>query len=230
MRFSDSCTLFNKLQESIISEDIFAIGHICKALFLPQRSSSISYYLFFAEKAECKIEPDDIVLVSSVISLACKLCETYRPLEKILKTTADYYAVSLDAGILELYSTSINKTEIELSIILDFNFEISEIYTHLENCCKEKQVDSVFSRRCWIMLNDIMTTPLPIYFTIDELLASLFFINFLASELKNKMELSEQMMYDVFIEKYGYASVPFDYLEFICGKVLDNYVISKECV
>ncbi|ELA42837.1 uncharacterized protein VICG_00152 [Vittaforma corneae ATCC 50505] len=227
MWLDESIACFNSLQPSICEDDMLAISDICKALHLPQKTLAISNHIFFAAKAESKIEPDDVVLISSVINLACKICETLRPLEKIMHLASKHYSIEIDQSIMELYTTSINKTEIELSVVLDFNFEISEIYTRLERLCKEKQFDSVFSRRCWIMLNDIMQTPLSIYFTIDELLTCTIFTNYVASELKNEKTMDDVEMYEIFSEKYKLTTASFSCIEFMSNKLLELYSTSN---
>lgn len=204
---------------------MLVVTNVCKALSLPQKTLAVSNYIFFAAKAESKIEPDDVVLVSSVVSLACKACETLRPLEKILQLVSKQYSVEISQSIAELYVTSINKTEIELSTVLDFNFEVSEIYAKLEKLCKEKRFDSIFSRRCWIVLNDIMSTPLSIYFTVDELLTCAIFVNHAANEIKDGKIMSDAEMYEAFAEKYGFATVSFDCIRFMSGELLELYSV-----
>lgn len=220
MKLSESSSLYRRLQAC--NEEIDVIEKTCRMLFLPQKTLAISCYNFFAVKAESKIEPDDIVLITASIDLACRVCETSRSTEKILKIVSNFYSVEIEAEILSLYIREIYATEVDVMVILDFNLEISEIYNKLERICKEKRLDTVMSRRCWIVLNDIMRTPLPLYYTIDEILATSIFINLLALE----KEQSEEESYRKFSKEYCVKEVAFECIYFICNELLNNYSIN----
>ncbi|KAM0681553.1 hypothetical protein GINT2_000066 [Glugoides intestinalis] len=223
---NESLYLYKKLQKQICQKDILIISNICKTLCLPQKTLSISYYNFFAAKAECKIEPDDVVLVTSAIDLACKLCETIRSVEKILKLTAGMYAIEIEKDLVSMYVNSINITEVEISIVLDFNFGIADIYTKLEKICKERKLDSIISRRCWIFLNDIMETPLSLYYTIEEILSCTIFINFVIEEAKKSDELNDEDIYNAFVKAYGFTNLTFECTSSLCIEVLNIYSLS----
>lgn len=223
MRPNESLYLYKKIQPYVCQKDTRIISSICKALYLPQKTLAISYYNFFAAKAECKIEPDDVVLVTSSIDLACKICETIRPVEKILKLTADMYAIEIGKDLVEMYIHSINITEVEISIVLDFNFGIADIYAKLEKICKEKKLDSAISRRCWVFLNDIMTTPLSLYYTIEEILSCTIFITFVIAEAKKCADVNDEEIYSIFIKAYGFTNLTFECLSSLCTEVLNIY-------
>lgn len=223
MRYKDSFEYFNKLKTLISVEDINTIADICKALHLPQKTLSISWYLYYAIKAESKIEPDDVVLVSAIINLASKLCETIRPVEKILHLVTKKYKIEMDPSILELYIISINKTETETVCIIDFDFEITEIYYRLEKLCIANKFNALLSKRCWITLNDIMSFPFAICFTIEEILVCIVFINYACTELISK---STDSLYDIFnrlTSNVYLPRIPYDYIEPICEKIMLIY-------
>jgi len=225
MHLTESFAHFERIQLALPTEDLRTIATVCKILCLPQKTLATSQYIFLAAKAECRIEPDDIVLISSAVSLACKVSETLRPVDKILQVVARLYSTDVDHQLLPLYTEAITHTEIEMSVIIDFNFEITEIYTRLEKLCKEMHLDTSSSKRCWIMLNDMMQTPLPIYFTSDELLTCLLFINHLYTEPKGDTTLKDAEAYRLFIQKTSLKPVLYKCVRFICAQLLSLYKV-----
>lgn len=223
MQLNESFIYFEKLQHALSPEDILPLTTVCKTLCLPQKVLAVSQYIFLAAKAECRIEPDDIVLISSAVSLACKISETLRPVDKILHVVAALYSTEVDQQLQSMYIEAITRTEIEMCVIIDFNFEITDIYTRLEKLCKEMHLDMSSKKRCWIMLNDMMQTPLPIYFTIDELLICLLFINYGYTELKGDTAVKDEEAYKAFIQKSMLAPVAYKCVKFICSQLLDLY-------
>lgn len=224
MRLSESCSLYERTKSQVSQHDVATISRICKTLRLPQRTLSVSCYNFFAAKSECRIEPDDIILVSASVSLACRVCETLRPVEKILQLAGEAYSIEVDLATRQLYLDSVNKTEIDISYILDFDFGISEIYSGLEAVCKKKRFDSLFSKRCWILLNDIMLTPLSIFFTSREMILASVFLNYLASSPEaTKQDSGGSSLFMLFSSTLGFEGSSFPAAEFISNEILDYY-------
>lgn len=223
MELAESFAYFERFRKSVCQEDVLAIASICKTLVLPQKTLAVTQHLFFATKAESRIEPDDVVLISSAVSLACKTSETLRPIEKIVQAVAKIYLLDIDEKLLPMYVEAIANTEIEIAVIVDFDFEITEIYTKLEKLCKETHLDSTSSKRCWIMLNDIMRIPLSIYFTIDELLTGVLFINYSYNTIKAGNTAGDCDSYMKFIESTGLALVKYTCIRFVGLHLLNTY-------
>lgn len=225
MKFAESCGLYRIMKNRVLQRDTIAVSKICKNLRLPQRTLSVSCYNFFAAKSECRIEPDDIILVSASVNLACRVCETARPVEKILQLAGEEYSIEVDQTTRQLYLDSVNKTEIDISYILDFDFGISEIYSRLEAICKKGRFDSLFSKRCWILLNDIMLTPLSIYFTSGEMVLASVFLNHLASLPEaTRLDASCHSLFTLFSDMVGFGDESFPAVEFIGSEILDYYI------
>lgn len=209
----------------IDQRDLHCISRICSILGLPQKTIAVSYYNFFAAKTKCKIEPDDVTLVSSAIDLSCKMCETIRTTEKIIKMTAELYSIdTVDSDIMQLYITAVGKTEIEMLHFIDFNFDITEIYVHLERICKDKEQTPLFSKRCWILLNDMLSTPISIYFTVEEILASTLFINFVIEKFKLQNYTENHAMYKCFVSTFEeFSDVPLECIDLIFDEMMSLY-------
>lgn len=210
-------------------QDIQILFQVCSCIGLPQKTISFSWYLYFAIKEDnFFLEPDDMTLFSAIIIFACKACETQRSPDKIIELTAQAFSIELDPEIFEMYKAAINKTQVDLCEAIDYRFEIIEIYNKLQTFCLNFKIDAAFSKRSWILLNDMMSTPVCIYFTCDEIIASIIFINFVATESINSSEsLSNKELYEKFLEMYSLQSISLECIEFIYNYILNFYQISK---
>lgn len=219
----DLC-LDDEFHSGIYEKDASILLSICRTLYLPQRTLAISLHIYFVAKSESKLEPDDVVLMSSAIDLACKICETQRPIEKILHLAGKNYNIEIEHEIVDLYIVSINKTEIEMAAILDFNFEITEIYNKLERMCKENQFDSLLRKRCWITLNDIMSIPSSIRYSINEIITCTIFINYCVSyKLIDEPLYNDMEIYAIFANRLGIIRVSFETIKAICTRLFKLY-------
>lgn len=223
MKLAESCSLYRRMQSKVPQHDITTISRICKTLRVPQRTLSVSYHNFFAAKAECQIEPDDIILVSAAVNLACRVCETARPVEKILRLAGEAYSIEVDQITRPLYIDSVSKTEMDIAFALDFNFEISEVYSRLEDVCKKGRFDILFSKRCWVLLSDIMLTPLSIYFTREEMILASVFVNYLASLTESEKNVSEHSLFMQLSRMLAFEE-SFPAVEFVADEILSHYV------
>lgn len=225
MKLSESLSLLRKLQYIVDQRDLHCIARICTLLSLPQKTIAVSYYNFFAVKSKSKIEPDDVTLVSSAVDLSCKMCETIRATDKIIRLTAEFYLIDItEPDIMQLYIAAVGKTEIEILYFIDFNFEMTEIYVNLERICRERDRSPLFRKRCWILLNDILSTPISIYFTIDELLACTLFINFVVERFKPQNYTENDAMYSHFISTFDeFSNVTLECIDLMFDEVMSLY-------
>lgn len=225
MHIETSCKSYEILKKENFCNDVKNLVNICRELNLPQKTVSFSCHSFFAAKEECKIEPDDVVLVAASIGLACKICETQRNPEKILHIAAYVYNIELDSTIIKLYLDSISKTELEISIALDFNFKIAEIYTELQKICKNNGIDPVICKRCWVLLNDIMLTPLSIFFTSSEIISATIFLVVLASVDNIDQSMDNYKCFVIYFSKiYTFKNLFWPAISFISNELLDIYI------
>ena len=222
MHIQESINKYKAIRNMVSKEEVEDVMKICKLLHLPQKTLSISLHNFFASKAEIHIEPDDIVLSSACISLACKMCETIRPIDKILQYAANHYNLEIEQEFKPLYIDCIHKTEMDICTILDF--DIPDFYVKLEAICKEKNLESVESKRSWIILNDILATPLSIYFTVSEIVYSSILITHIARNSKHdKFEIPNDEIILNFISHFQLEESHSAALEFISLEILEIY-------
>lgn len=216
---------FLKANYEVSPEDLKMISKICKAIRLPQKTLSLSFYLFFAAKMDNNfIEPDDLTLMTSVIDLACKTCETPRSPDKILDLIANSLTIELFPELTKMYKDAINKTELDICKIIDFRFEITEIYQKLQLMCTTYKIDPISSRRCWIVLNDIMKTPMCIYFTIEEILAAATFTIFVAKEYtRQNLIISNEELYYNFCKEYEIKNISLECMKFMYNQIMIMY-------
>lgn len=225
MKLTESLSLLKKLQQIIDQKDLHYISKICSMLGLPQKTVAVSYYNFFAAKSKCRIEPDDVTLISSVVDLSCKMCETIRATDKIIKLTAELYSIdTIEPDIMQLYIPAVGKTEIEILYFIDFNFEITDIYVNLERICKEREQSPLFSKRCWVLLNDVLSTPISIYFTIDEILACTVFINFVIEKYKLQSYTENDAIYKSFIATFAeFSNISLECIDLMFVEIMALY-------
>lgn len=224
MFLDESILAYRSLCDKISSFDKKIIDKICKDLCLPQKTISISFYLFYAAKDKIPIEPDDIVLIASCINLSCKMCETHRRLEVIFEAACRYYSVVTEKSIIDQYFDCIGKTEIEISLILDFDYRMSEIYIKLSAICSATEENVEFITKSWIVLNDLMITPLCIYFTIPELLSAALFMTYLF-ELKkeNKKFRDLKELFKSFTESHYIECDSFPIISYLTNEMANIY-------
>lgn len=220
MRVHDSFELYKKMCHEINHQNLDMIIDICKILKLPQKTISISHYNYFIVKEECQIEPDDPIMFSASIDLACKICETSRCINKILECSANSCRMEIDATLTNKYIEEIYNCEVDIAAVLDFNSEIAEIYNRLQQLCKQEKFDQIFSKRCWIYLNDIMLTPIPMYFTVLEIISSAIFLAFLANCQNSEDDFE---LYKIFFKEHNFEIPLWTAVEFICKEMLDIY-------
>lgn len=220
-----SITHVKKFKYASAQQDILILTRLCKFLSLPQKTLSFTWYLYYAVKEdEYFLEPDDVTLFASILNLASKACETQRSSEKILEFTSKIFSTELDSEISKLYKTAIDKTQVDICEVIDYRFDMIEIYSKLQLFCLNFQLDHLSSKRSWILLNDVISTPLCIYFTIEEIIANVFFIIFVSSELAvDQKPLVNDKFYEKFREKYKTFDVPFECFDFIYNYMLDFY-------
>ncbi|KAI4291258.1 hypothetical protein PAPHI01_0532 [Pancytospora philotis] len=165
----DSIEKYQKLSDTILAEEVAGLVRICRLLHLPQKTVAVVLHVFFMTKHTIDIEPDDAVLHSACISIACKVCETHRPCDRILDCAALLYAVEMTPELRPMYANCIAHTELSVCYALDFDFGLPDFYGLLKRVCRENSLPTDYSRRCWVMLNDILATPVSVFFSVEEI-------------------------------------------------------------
>lgn len=161
----DRCRQFQRL---IPDSEILSLSSICKLLRLPQKTIATALYMFYAAKHSLLLEPDDLILYAACVSLSCRTCETHRPVEKILSLSALSCSVEVSPDTRPLYIDCVNKTEVSVCVCLDFELEPPDYYGLLHRLCRENSLSTEYSRHGWVFINDILTSPLIIFFTVPE--------------------------------------------------------------
>lgn len=212
------------LKARVSSIDRFALTRICKELAIPQKTLSVAYYLLYVAKAELMLEPDDIVLISAIINLSSKICETYRASSIVFKHVTSYYEMPIEDSMKKLYNDAIAKTEIDICVLIDFDFEMADLYNRLQHVCKINKFDQFFSKKAWVFLNDIMTTPISAFFNIPEIITSALFLSFIVEFLvKSNAKLSNKEIFSLFVDKYSPECNSFVVIDYISNEMLSMY-------
>lgn len=228
MRIAESIEKHKELKAKISSNDKYSLIHISKELVLPQKTLSVAFHLLYVSKDELGIEPDDIILFTAIVNLSTKISETSRPLEIIFKTVCNCFRIDVPDSIKSNYYDSIAKTEIDICIIIDFNFEMSELYTKLEMACKKHKFDQSFSKRAWIFLNDIMSTPLSAFFTTNEIITAALFLSYtLSYSSKSKEIISNKQLFSMFLDVCSSECKTFLAIEHIADEIITLYHFYK---
>jgi len=208
---------------------------VCRMMYVPQRTIATALFCLFAAKRHIRIEPDDIVLHAACIGIACKICDTHRPTEKILECSACQYAVDTSNGLGEMYLCCINKTEVDVCVAIGFDFEIPDFYGKLKEVCRGRGLQLHYSRRCWAMLNDVLATPLCAFFTVTKVVLAVLMLEYAATaapleagEVEPSGGLAASFM--GFME-LSPEQVSAETLEFICSEICSFYEghLSTEC-
>lgn len=171
----------------ILEEEVETLVRICMMLRLPQKTVATALFNFFSAKKDIQLEPDDIVLHSACINMACRMCETHRPAEKIFEYASYQYALESTQELRAMYIACISKTELDVCVVLDFDFEIPDFYGTLESACRELGLSSNYSRRCWVFLNDLLMTPISVFFPVQEIVFGCLLVEFAATRAREGM-------------------------------------------
>lgn len=228
MMVEDSIIRYDRLIMDYDKDEISALIKVCKLLRLPQKTIAAATFLYFQGKRYLQIEPDNIVLGAACINLATRILETFRQIEKILQYCATVYNIEVDPEIIPMYIECINKTELDICIIIDFDFELPNFYEFLEYVCKDSHLDIESKRRSWIILNDILTTPIGMFFTVQEIVYSCLCLSYTIKNIRSKdflpsnKSLFERIMEDLKIDEI----IEIKAIDFICSEIL--YIYEKQ--
>lgn len=223
MLLEESIFKYKEMAKVTIKEDLSIIQKTCRALLLKQKVMSFAFYLYYAAKDTLRIEPDDPILLTAVINLACKAFESIRPLDKIFEHICKNYDIQLNQDIFDRYLRETSICEVDICEGIDFNFNMVKIYQNLETRCKLYKLDSLFSKKCWVMLNDTLRTPISIYFTEEEIIDAIFFLNFFIQESsKSNTTMTNSEVYSSFTNLYN-ITTDLRCLEFIAFHILEMY-------
>lgn len=205
--------------------DIKTLIHLCKSICLPQKTVSFSLFLYYAVKDDIHfIEPDDLTLFTTILSLSCKVCETHRPIEQILESNAKHFSTDLDSEITRMYYDAVYKTQVDICEIIDFRFDLADIYSKLQSICSNYRLDHMFAKRSWVVLNDMMCTPICISFTCEEIIYGVLFIIFVALESENnEQKLLDAEVYEKFCKYFETRHISLECLKFLFDYILDLY-------
>lgn len=224
------------LSASIQNSEAECLAKTAKMLHLPQKTLATALHAFFVAKSAIKIEPDDIVLQCACICLACRMCETHRPAEHILDCASHQHAVEIPAELKAMYMECISKTEVDVCITLDFELEAPDFYGHLESICKSHGLDTNYSRRCWIFLNDILMRPVSVFFTVPEIVYSCLLTEYVARKYNDgngEESMEEGQIADnrhiiqAFADWLNIEAADACVLEFILSEILSIYEPTK---
>ncbi|KAI5150467.1 hypothetical protein ENBRE01_1511, partial [Enteropsectra breve] len=227
----ESCTRWEEyfsLKEKLSDADMRGIRFICKKLFLPQKTHAAIQYLYFASKFGLNVEPDDIVLFTSCIDLACKVGNVFRGTEKILAVVADYCEMKIDETILELYYNCINKTLVDICTLLDFNLELPDFYTTLENACKSCDAPTITKKRCWVFLNDVLTLPISLFVHEKEMAAAVLIMENMIADSNEDDEQWNDEQFSSIMAQHNMQSLEAQHIKFVISELYKLYAAQRE--
>lgn len=220
-------------------KELINLERICKFLRIKQQSIAVVFYLFYIIKSKLQIEPEDIVVQCASIMLACKMESIHRPTDKIMKYAFLLNNIELENDLKEYYLDCIMKTEIEISIALDFNLEPPCFYKVMENTYEKIKTHMSSIKLGLIILNDIITKPVCVVFEIEEIVLSCFFIAYLSElEKTNDEEIaskcveerieikSDEEIASKFLEKINMNNINVDAIVFIASEIYKMYKIN----
>ncbi|KAI5170505.1 hypothetical protein PAEPH01_1491 [Pancytospora epiphaga] len=232
MPIEDIKEAYSKLRDETCRDDTQKLIVVSRMLFIPQRTISTALFCLFTAKRHLRIEPDDIVLHTACISLACKLCGTHRTVERILGFASFQYAIVINGALTEMYYDCINKTEVDICEAIEFDFEVPDYYKELNEMCQKKKLAGSYNKRGWLMINDVVCTPLCAFFTVTEIVLAVLLVQYLAIETINEnSKESGGIVIENSVKELGEiesnASLISGFIEFMCS---DTSEISEEAV
>ena len=239
MDVAASISEYRKFKGSITDEEPQAVVSICHMLHMPQSVVVVALYIFYTAKYSITLEPDDIVLHGAVISLACRIAENPRSTKHILSAAASIHNISLDSDLAEMYISSIEKTQMDLCICLDFDLEAPDFYTELDRCYAGRKAhtkcfagaegdsDGLLSlRRSRVFLNVVFFTALPIFFTATELAMGCLFLEHAAQSDRFKAPntpADDSWLGDIFMGDEWDESIEPSAVLFIANELMQLY-------
>lgn len=179
------------VQDAPLRKETMNLVNTVTSLHIPQKTLALALKLFHIVKQNIRIEPDDVVLNSACISMACKISEIRMPLMKILQFASKILSIEVEEDLHPLYFDSIQKTEIDICLLVDFDFMMPDPYECLETVCQRKDLPTSYRRVAWIILNDITLLPVSATVPVHEIVYTCIFIQYLAEQSEKRTEIVE---------------------------------------
>ncbi len=213
--------IYVEIELITLKKQLDDLENICKIIKLRQQTIAVIFYIFYFSKATLKLEPDDIVMQCAAINLGCKMEYINISIEDILRHAFILNNLEFESEIINLYITSIAKTEIDICEKLDFNLEPPKFYDIKIN----DYVGNIDRNVQWILLNDILCKPISILFSAEEIAISCYFVEYLinSKNIENVKEKDDKVLISLFLEKINRNNINTESIKFIVDEILKIY-------
>lgn len=212
----------DRIVEENHRKEIQMLIQLAKMVHLPQKTVGIALQLYHISKRDLRIEPDDVVLHCACLNLACKISDLRFAISKIFTAAIEQLDMDVDGNIVSLYIDSIHKTEADICLIIDFDFNMADVYETLERICEEHLLPARYRKVCWILLNDSLQIRIIIDIPVEKLIYACIFIQFI-SEKDDKNYKDDITLAKDYIEWLNITNITADELIDIGHRVMSLY-------
>lgn len=189
-----------ELKSMINTKDIKDIIVISKNIGAYQKSVQYSVYCYMSHLYKRNQHYDSVYLVASSILLGCKISNFIPKIDVLLENIFIHFKLNLDKNEIDNFREEIIKLELQMSVSLDFKFDIEDQYGKLREL-GEKLSDSRKSldeediemnkkviQSTWVFMNDSLFYPFRLFFDIDIILRACTYLSYLVNKDTEKIE------------------------------------------
>ncbi|KAF9761505.1 Apolipophorin [Nosema granulosis] len=215
-----------ELKSMINPRDIKDIITISKNIGAYQKSVQYSVYCYMSHLYKKNRKYENVYLVTSSVLLGCKISNFIPKMDILLENIFIHFKLNLEENEIEEFRDEVVKLELQMSVSLDFKFDIEDQYSRLkefgekyklEKDCANNDGGSMneetnikIVQSTWIFLNDSLFYPFRLFFDLENILKA---CTYLSHIINNKA-----IEVDQFLSKKAGKEVLF-----IAGEILEGY-------
>lgn len=180
MEVNQTFDSFLKIKKDCTMHEINSLLNICKKLNMGQKVISVVFYNFYNARSNLSIEPDDVILYSTIIDMAFKMVDVSRPIEPIINQVAEYFNQSINESDMKLYLETIYISQLNYLIESSCDIVPPFPYNQFIDVFRQNKFPTEIYEQSWIFLNDLIVyTPAIFIFSETECIYSAIYIAFL---------------------------------------------------
>lgn len=192
METNQTFDLFLKIKKDCTIHEINNLLNICKKLNMGQKVITVTFYNLYNARTNLSIEPDDVILYSTIIDMAFKMSDISRPIETIVNQIAEHFNQPVNKSDMKVYLETIYISQLNYLIESSCDIIPPSPHDQLVNVFRQNKFPSEMYEQSWIFLNDLIVyTPAIFIFSETECIYSAIYMAFLLTYGNDTSSISE---------------------------------------
>lgn len=164
-------------------DEIENIIKICSALSIPKKILCVVIYNFYLARSILWVEPDDIVLYTSIIDISYKEMDGCKSQEIILQKCLLHFLIDATDEELELYKEHICEFQLNFLYLTKCDLTPPNPYDEIEKIYNQHEITKELQETTTTFLNDLaFFMPSVLYFTPYECACACIYLTFLLKQ------------------------------------------------